>query len=57
MDDDWDNRCLVHAATWFDAVRYERVMWRTTVHGNPGAFYAGEHKSWIPRAQAEAAAG
>jgi taurine dioxygenase len=47
----------VHAATWFDAARYERVMWRTTVHGNPGAFYAGEHKSWIPRAQAEAAAG
>ena len=27
----WDNRCLVHAATWFDAARLERVMWRTTV--------------------------
>jgi hypothetical protein len=23
-------------------------MWRTTVHGNPGAYYAGEKKSWIP---------
>jgi hypothetical protein len=23
-------------------------MWRTTVHGNPGAAYAGEAKSWIP---------
>jgi len=43
----WDNRCLVHAATWFDAERHRRVMWRTTVHGNPGAAYAGERKSWI----------
>lgn len=49
----WDNRCLVHAATWFDADRYERVMWRTTVHGNPGASYAGERKSWLPLAAAE----
>ena len=45
----WDNRCLVHAATWFDAATQERLMWRTTVHGNPGAFYAGERKSWIPQ--------
>jgi taurine dioxygenase len=52
----WDNRCLVHAATWFDAAAHERVMWRTTVHGNPGALYAGESKSWIPRAREEAAA-
>lgn len=44
----WDNRCLVHAATWFDGVREGRLMWRTTVHGNPGAHYAGEIKSWIP---------
>ena len=44
----WDNRCLVHAATWFDAGRLRRVMWRTTVHGNPGALYAGERKSWLP---------
>ena len=43
----WDNRCLVHAATWFDAARHERLMWRTTVRGNPGAAYAGERKSWI----------
>lgn len=43
-----DNRCLLHAATWYDAERYARVMWRTTVMGNPGAFYAGEAKSWIP---------
>jgi taurine dioxygenase len=45
----WDNRCLVHAATWFDAARQERLMWRTTVHGNPGDLYAGERKSWLPR--------
>lgn len=43
----WDNRCLVHAATWFDAEREARVMWRTTVSGNPGAAYAGEAKSWV----------
>jgi taurine dioxygenase len=43
----WDNRCLVHAATWFDAEKEGRVMWRTTVGGNPGAAYAGERKSWI----------
>lgn len=43
----WDNRCLVHAATWFDAANETRMMWRTTVSGNPGAAYAGETKSWI----------
>jgi taurine dioxygenase len=43
----WDNRCLVHAATWFDAETESRMMWRTTVSGNPGAAYAGEKKSWI----------
>jgi taurine dioxygenase len=43
----WDNRCLVHAATWYEA-NEPRMMWRTTVHGNPGAAYAGEAKSWIP---------
>ena len=46
----WDNRCLVHTATWFDGDREQRLMWRTTVHGNPGAAYAGEAKSWVPRA-------
>ena len=45
----WDNRCLVHAATWFDATVHERLMWRTTVHGNPGSIYAGEEKSWMLR--------
>ncbi|MBS0540035.1 MAG: TauD/TfdA family dioxygenase [Proteobacteria bacterium] len=45
----WDNRCLVHAATWYEADE-PRMMWRTTVHGNPGALYAGEAKSWIPAA-------
>jgi alpha-ketoglutarate-dependent taurine dioxygenase len=44
----WDNRCLVHAATWFDADNIQRLMWRTTVSGNPGALYRGEKKSWIP---------
>jgi hypothetical protein len=29
-------------------------MWRTTVHGNPGAFYAGEEKSWIPQEEVAA---
>jgi taurine dioxygenase len=48
----WDNRCLVHTATWFDAAKEDRLMWRTTVHGNPGALYAGERKSWIPQARA-----
>jgi taurine dioxygenase len=43
----WDNRCLVHAATWFDADNLAREMWRTTVFGNPGAAYAGERKSWV----------
>jgi taurine dioxygenase len=46
----WDNRCLVHAATWFDAAKENRLMWRTTVHGNPGAAYEGERKSWIAQA-------
>ena len=43
----WDNRCLIHAATWFDAETVQRLMWRTTVSGNPGAAYTGERKSWI----------
>jgi len=44
-----DNRSLLHCATWYDAERYTRLMWRTTVMGNPGSEYAGEEKSWIPR--------
>ena len=51
----WDNRCLVHAATWFDGVSEQRVMWRTTVRGNPGAEYAGEQRSWIARVATEMA--
>ena len=43
----WDNRCLVHAATWFDAEKETRLMWRTTVSGNPGPMYAGEKRSWV----------
>ena len=48
----WDNRCLIHAATWFDADNLQRLMWRTTVSGNPGALYHGERKSWVPEQQA-----
>ena len=44
----YDNRCLIHCATWFDAASYDRLMWRTTVHGNPGPEYRGERKSWLP---------
>ncbi len=43
----WDNRCLVHAASWFDTATQSRVMWRTTVSGNPGDLYKDERKSWI----------
>ena len=46
----YDNRCTIHAATWFDAEAYDREMWRTTVRGNPGPEYAGEARSWLPRA-------
>lgn len=44
----YDNRAVLHSATWFDAEAHTRVMWRTTVHGNPGPEYADESKSWIP---------
>ncbi len=43
----YDNRSLIHSATWFDADADIRVMWRTTVWGNPGREYAGEAKSWL----------
>ena len=43
----YDNRSLIHAATWFDAAQHQRLMWRTTVSGNPGPEYADEAKSWI----------
>ena len=44
-----DNRNLLHCATWYDADRFTRLMWRTTVRGNPGDEYAGEGRSWLPR--------
>ena len=44
----YDNRCLIHSGTWFDSARHERLMWRTTVMGNPGPEYVGEKRSWIP---------
>ena len=31
----WDNRCLLHRATPFDGEKYERIMYRTTIAGNP----------------------
>ncbi len=37
-----DNRNLLHCATWYDAESYTRLMWRTTVMGNPGEEYHGE---------------
>ncbi len=43
----YDNRTSIHAATWFDAGKHQRLMWRTTVSGNPGPEYAGESKSWL----------
>ena len=43
-----DNRNLLHCATWYDADQFSRLMWRTTVMGNPGVEYQGEAKSWIP---------
>jgi taurine dioxygenase len=43
----YDNRNLIHAATWFDADQHSRIMWRTTVWGNPGPEFDGEQKSWL----------
>ena len=51
----WDNRCLVHAATWYDGDQEQRMMWRTTVRGNPGSIYDGEARSWLPREKPAAA--
>ena len=46
----YDNRCLIHCATWYDADKHDRMMWRTTTMGNPGPEYADEKRSWIPEA-------
>ena len=43
-----DNRNLLHCATWYDSDKHSRLMWRTTVMGNPGDEYNEEEKSWIP---------
>ena len=44
----YDNRNLLHSGTWYDAERHIRIMWRTTVRGNPDPAYAGETNSWVP---------
>ena len=43
-----DNRSMLHTPTWYDSARFPRVMWRTTVAGDPGAEYAIGTKSWLP---------
>lgn len=43
-----DNRNTIHTATWFDGATHGRIMWRTTVFGNPGPEYTGEARSWMP---------
>lgn len=48
----YDNRNLLHAPSWYEADKYIRIMWRTTVMGNPGPEYAGERPSWIPQTAA-----
>ena len=53
----YDNRSVLHCGTWFDASRHGRVMWRTTVMGNPGPAYDGERKSWLPLENTHAAGG
>ena len=30
----WDNRAILHRATWYDAVKYKRLMQRTTIAGD-----------------------
>ena len=44
----YDNRNLLHAGTWYDVDAHIRIMWRTTVRGNPDPTYAGETCSWVP---------
>lgn len=48
----YDNRSVLHAPSWYESHKYIRIMWRTTVMGNPGPEYAGERPSWIPRTEA-----
>ena len=44
----YDNRNLLHSGTWYDVDAHIRIMWRTTVRGNPDPTYAGESYSWVP---------
>ena len=44
----YDNRNLLHSGTWYDADAHTRIMWRTTVRGNPDPAYAGDAYSWVP---------
>ena len=53
----WDNRNLLHCATWYDAQNHQRLMWRTTTRGNPGELYSGEGRSWLPEDDARPMAG
>jgi taurine dioxygenase len=53
----WDNRNLLHCATWYDAQNHQRLMWRTTTRGNPGELYSGEDRSWLPEDDARPMAG
>ena len=53
----WDNRNLLHCATWYDAENHQRLMWRTTTRGNPGELYSGEVRSWLPEDDAQPMAG
>ena len=43
----YDYRSTIHCATWYDAARHDRLMWRTTAWGNPGSLYDGEKRSWM----------
>ena len=45
----YDNRCLLHAATWFNESAARREMWRVTVTGNPGSEFDQEVPSWASR--------
>ena len=36
------------SGTWYDVDAHIRIMWRTTVRGNPDPAYAGETHSWVP---------
>jgi taurine dioxygenase len=39
----YDNRCLMHTASWYDSDHHPRRMWRMTVAGNPGQAFLTTH--------------